>query len=51
MLDFDGLEGAALETAQAECVLAKVGSAIAWIFAPLGWTKAGNGWQLLLYPV
>ena len=24
MLDFDGLEGAALEAAQAECVLAKV---------------------------
>ena len=42
MLDFDGLEGAALEAAQAECVLAKVGSAIAWIFAPLGW---GN-WKM-----
>lgn len=53
MLDFDGLEGAALEAAQAECVLAKIGSAIAWIFAPLGWmglVTAGR-WQLLLYPV
>ncbi|MDY6360153.1 MAG: nucleoside recognition domain-containing protein, partial [Lachnospiraceae bacterium] len=51
MLDFDGLEGAALETAQAECVLAKVGSAIAWIFAPLGWTKAGNGWKMAVAAV
>ena len=51
MLDFDGLEGAALEAAQAECVLAKVGSAIAWIFAPLGWTKAGNGWMMAVAAV
>ena len=51
MLDFDGLEGAALEAAQAECVLAKVGSAIAWIFAPLGWTRAGNGWKMAVAAV
>ena len=51
MLDFDGLEGAALEAAQAECVLAKIGSAIAWIFAPLGWTKAGNGWKMAVAAV
>ena len=51
MLSFDGLEGAALEAAQAECVLAKVGSAIAWIFAPLGWTKAGNGWKMAVAAV
>ena len=37
MLNFDGLEGAAMEAAQAECVLAKIGNLIAWIFAPLGW--------------
>lgn len=37
MLNFDGLEGVALEAAQAECVLAKIGNLIAWIFAPLGW--------------
>ena len=41
MLSFDGLEGTALEAAQAECILAKIGNAVAWIFAPLGW---GN-WQ------
>ena len=42
MLNFDGLEGAAMEAAQAECILAKIGNLIAWIFAPLGW---GN-WKM-----
>ena len=37
MLNFDGLEGAAMEAAQAECVLAKIGNLISWIFTPLGW--------------
>lgn len=37
MMSFDGLEGAALEAAQAQCILAKLGNAIAWIFTPLGW--------------
>ena len=46
MLSFDGLEGAALEAAQAECILAKIGSAIGWIFTPLGWTQGGNGWKM-----
>ena len=27
-------------------ILARVGHAIAWIFAPLGWTKAGEGWKM-----
>ena len=36
-LNFDGLEGAAMEAAQAECVLAKIGNLISWIFTPLGW--------------
>ena len=36
MLNFDGLEGAAMEAAQAECIMAKIGNLIAWIFAPLG---------------
>ena len=46
MLSFDGLEGAALEAAQAECILAKIGSAVGWIFTPLGWTQSGNGWKM-----
>ncbi len=32
-------------------VLAKIGSAIAWIFAPLGWTKAGEGWKMAVAAV
>ncbi len=46
MLDFDGLAGAALEEAQAGSILAKIGSAIAWLFAPLGWTNGGSGWKM-----
>ena len=42
MLNFDGLEGAAMEAAQAQCILAKIGNLIAWIVAPLGW---GN-WKM-----
>ena len=37
MLNFDGLEGAAMEAAQAECILDKIGNLISWIFTPLGW--------------
>jgi len=29
-----------------DSILASIGSAIAWIFAPLGWTKAGEGWKM-----
>ncbi len=47
MLDFDGLEGVALEDAQAGSILAKVGNGIAWIFAPLGW---GN-WKMAVAAV
>ncbi len=32
-------------------ILAKIGTAIAWIFAPLGWTKAGNGWKMAVAAV
>ena len=32
-------------------ILAKIGSAIAWIFAPLGWTKAGEGWKMVVAAV
>lgn len=47
MLDFDGLEGVALENAQAGSILAKIGNGIAWIFAPLGW---GN-WKMAVAAV
>ena len=32
-------------------ILAKIGSSIAWIFAPLGWTKAGEGWKMAVAAV
>lgn len=32
-------------------ILASIGSAIAWIFAPLGWTKAGEGWKMAVAAV
>lgn len=51
MLDFEGLEGVALETAQAGCLLARIGSAIAWIFTPLGWTQSGSGWKMTVAAV
>lgn len=51
MLDFEGLEGTALESAQAGCLLARIGSAIAWIFTPLGWTQSGSGWKMTVAAV
>ena len=32
-------------------ILAKIGSAIAWIFTPLGWTNAGEGWKMAVAAV
>lgn len=34
-----------------ESILARVGSGIAWIFAPLGWTQAGAGWKMAVAAV
>ena len=34
-----------------ESILSKIGTAIAWIFAPLGWTKAGEGWKMAVAAV
>lgn len=51
MLDFSGLEGAELEIAQAQSILAKIGGIIAPIFAPLGWTQAGSGWKMAVAAV
>ena len=34
-----------------ESILSKIGTAIAWIFAPLGWTKGGEGWKLAVAAV
>lgn len=32
-------------------ILAKIGGLIAWIFAPLGWTQAGEGWKMAVAAV
>ena len=32
-------------------ILASIGSAIAWIFTPLGWTNAGEGWKMAVAAV
>ena len=32
-------------------ILAKIGSAIAWIFTPVGWTNAGEGWKMAVAAV
>lgn len=32
-------------------ILAKIGTAIAWIFTPLGWTQAGEGWKMTVAAV
>ena len=34
-----------------DSILAKIGSAIAWMFAPLGWTQAGEGWKMAVAAV
>lgn len=41
-----------LETEQPDCsILAKIGSAVAWVFTPLGWTQAGEGWKMAVATV
>ena len=32
-------------------ILARIGSLIAWIFTPLGWTQAGEGWKMAVAAV
>ena len=34
-----------------ESILARIGSLIAWIFGPLGWTQAGEGWKMAVAAV
>lgn len=42
----------ALEAEQLDAsILAKIGNAIAWIFAPLGWTQSGQGWRMAVATV
>ncbi len=34
-----------------DSILAAIGNAIAWIFAPLGWTQLGDGWKMAVAAV
>ncbi len=34
-----------------QSILSKIGSAIAWIFVPLGWTQGGEGWKMAVSAV
>ena len=34
-----------------DSILAKIGTAISWIFEPLGWTTAGEGWKMAVAAV
>lgn len=45
--DFGMLEAEQLDSS----ILAKIGGTIAWIFAPLGWTQAGEGWKMAVAAV
>lgn len=47
----DGSFGMLAEEQLNDSILAKIGSAIAWIFAPLGWTQAGEGWKMAVAAV
>lgn len=54
LMSFGWAEGSfgMLEAEQLDSsILAKIGSAIAWIFAPLGWTQAGEGWKMAVAAV
>ncbi len=42
MLEAEQLDGS---------ILAKIGNVIAWIFAPLSWTQAGEGWKMAVAAV
>ncbi len=54
LMSFGWVDGSfgMLEAEQLDAsILAKVGSAIAWIFTPLGWTQAGEGWKMAVAAV
>ena len=54
LMSFGWVDGsfAMLEAEQLDgSILAKIGSVIAWIFIPLGWTQAGEGWKMAVAAV
>ena len=54
LMSFGCVEGSfgMLEAEQLnDSILSKIGSAIAWIFNPLGWTQGGEGWKMAVSAV
>ena len=54
LMTFGWVDGsfAMLEAEQLDSsILARIGSLIAWIFTPLGWTQAGEGWKMAVAAV
>ena len=54
LMSFGWVEGSfgMLEAEQLDSsILAAIGSAIGWIFTPLGWTQAGEGWKMAVAAV
>lgn len=54
LMSFGWIDGSfvMLEAEQLDAsILAKIGGLIAWIFAPLGWTQAGEGWKMAVAAV
>jgi ferrous iron transport protein B len=49
LMSFGWVDGSfgMLEAEELDCsILAAIGSTVAWIFAPLGWTQGGEGWKM-----
>ncbi|MDD6627024.1 MAG: ferrous iron transport protein B [Lachnospiraceae bacterium] len=51
LMSFGWEEGFGMVEELNNSILAKIGSCIAWIFAPLGWTQAGDGWKMAVAAV
>lgn len=54
LMSFGWVDGSfgMLEAEQLDAsILAKIGGLIAWLFAPLGWTQAGEGWKMAVAAV
>lgn len=51
LMSFGWEEGFGMVEELNNSILAKIGSGIAWIFAPLGWTQGGEGWKMAVAAV
>ncbi|MBO5474081.1 MAG: ferrous iron transport protein B [Lachnospiraceae bacterium] len=51
LMSFGWEEGFGMVEELNNSILARIGSGIAWIFAPLGWTQGGEGWKMAVAAV